>query len=356
MSVFISYRREDSAYSLLVFHRLCEEFGEKLVFRDVERIAAGQDFVAAIEVNIRKSTALVAVVGKGWVRRRKELSNPRDFVRRELLLALKNHLALYPLLVGGTTMPQQWPPALRGFARTNAIPVTDYRFDSDLQTVVDALRPTLGRTRPQAAHTAGGGQDALDTVNRLEVQAVESLERGDPAGARRTLDEGWDLLMAARAKSRPGPEFDVHLGYLYKASAQISDAAGDTEQAQHHIGLAANLFSGVIQRGEAGTASVVDLANAVNGMGNVHSFCGQLEEAIADYRRAVAVAPNYAYAWHDLALTYVDLARSGRFDREGMREAVVGLKNTGMDVETLGPERIEFFEGELARLEREAGD
>ena len=65
MSVFISYRREDSAYSLLVFHRLCAEFGEKLVFRDVERIAAGQDFVAAIEVNLHKSKALVAVVGKG---------------------------------------------------------------------------------------------------------------------------------------------------------------------------------------------------------------------------------------------------------------------------------------------------
>jgi len=26
-----------------------------------------------------------------------------------------------------------------------------------------------------------------------------------------------------------------------------------------------------------------------------------------------------------------------------------------MDVETLGPERIEYFEGELARLEGEAG-
>ena len=101
---------------------------------------------------------------------------------------------------------------------------------------------------------------------------------------------------------------------------------------------------------------MVDLADAVNGMGNVHSFCGQLEEAVADYRRAVAIAPNYAYAWHDLALTYVDLARSGRFDREGMREAVVGVKNTGMDVETQGPERIEYFVGELARLEGEGVD
>jgi len=82
--------------------------------------------------------------------------------------------------------------------------------------------------------------------------------------------------------------------------------AGDTAKAQHHIGLSGNLFSGVIQPGEAGTASVVDLGKAVNGTGNVHSFCGQLEEANADYRRAVAIAPNYACAWHDLALTYVD--------------------------------------------------
>jgi tetratricopeptide (TPR) repeat protein len=240
-------------------------------------------------------------------------------------------------------MPEQWPPALREFARANAIPVTDYRFDSDLQTVVDALRPTLGRARESVTQTAAE-RHLLDTVNLLEVQAVESLERGDPAAARQTLDEGWDLLIAARGKGQPGPEFDVHLGYLYKASAQTFEAAGDSDQAQHHIGLAANLFSGVIQQGQAGTARVDDFASAVNGMGNVHAFRGEVDQAIADHRRAVAIAPNYAYAWHDLALQYVDLARHGRFDHEGMREAVAGLRTTGMNVEGLGPEPIEYFE------------
>src|SRR5271169_841199 len=148
--VFISYRREDSAYALLVYHRLIEEFGPEQVFRDIERIASGDNFAARIDEQIPNSQAMVAVIGKGWIQLRPSLSKPSDFVRRELLLALDKRLVVLPVLVGGTQMPSrtELPRRLREFPMLNAIPLTDYRFDSDLDTVVQALQKKLAPALP----------------------------------------------------------------------------------------------------------------------------------------------------------------------------------------------------------------
>src|SRR5271157_5393947 len=100
-TVFISYRRQDSAYALLLYNRLVEEFGPDQVFRDVEGISPGEDFVERLEQTLRTSEAFIALVGKGWLRRRSSLSQPNDFVRRELLVAFKHQIPVFPLLVGG---------------------------------------------------------------------------------------------------------------------------------------------------------------------------------------------------------------------------------------------------------------
>jgi hypothetical protein len=136
--VFISYRREDSAYALLVYHRLIEEFGPEQVFRDIERLAPGENFAARIDEQVRHSQAMIAVLGNGWIQLRPSLSKSGDFVRRELSLALKKGVPLFPVLVGGVEMPSrtELPHSLQDFAQLNAIPITDYRFDSDLATLV----------------------------------------------------------------------------------------------------------------------------------------------------------------------------------------------------------------------------
>jgi hypothetical protein len=50
--VFISYRREESVYALLLYHRLTREFGAEQVFRDIERISPGEDFVTRLDQEI----------------------------------------------------------------------------------------------------------------------------------------------------------------------------------------------------------------------------------------------------------------------------------------------------------------
>jgi tetratricopeptide (TPR) repeat protein len=187
-------------------------------------------------------------------------------------------------------------------------------------------------------------------VNQLQIRAIQLIERGDLVGAQHMLSEGWELLMSARSAA-PGPSFDVALGYVYKTLAQAFDRAGDRKQADHYIGLAASEFTRVERRGAAGAIPIDDLAGAVNGLGNAYSYRGKSDEAIACYRRAVAILPQYAYAWHDLFLEYLYLANRGRFEREAMREALSGLKQAGFYVPGIGPERITLFRKELARLE-----
>lgn len=349
--VFISYRREDVAYALLVYHRLIEEFGPEQVFRDIEGIAPGENFAAQIDEQIPHSQAMVAVIGKGWIQLRPSLSKSGDFVRRELLLALEKRVAVFPVLVAGTQMPSraELPRSLQEFALLNAIPVTDYRFDSDLDTVVQALQPKLGPAPPAAAD--GEATDSLmDKVDQLQIQAVQLIDQGDVAAAQQALSEGWELLMGLRLRA-PGPSFDVRFGFVCKTLAQAFDAADDPEQADYYMGLAASAFTRVERRGAAGAIPTDDLAGAMNGLGNAHSYRGESDEAIACYRRALAILPRYAYAWHDLFLEYLELANRGRFELGAMRQALSGLKRTGLHVPGIGLERITLFERELARLE-----
>ncbi len=44
--VLVSYRRDDKAYALLVYHRLIVEFGPEQIFRGIEGIARGENFDA----------------------------------------------------------------------------------------------------------------------------------------------------------------------------------------------------------------------------------------------------------------------------------------------------------------------
>ncbi|MGH7500339.1 MAG: hypothetical protein ACREL7_01140 [Longimicrobiales bacterium] len=57
-TIFVSYRRDDSAgYAGRLRSSLEARFGEGFVFRDVDAIEPGQDFVAAIESKAGSGTA-----------------------------------------------------------------------------------------------------------------------------------------------------------------------------------------------------------------------------------------------------------------------------------------------------------
>jgi hypothetical protein len=152
VSIFLSYRREDSAGHA---GRLCEHlasaFGPERVFMDVEDISPGQDFAEAIESTIATCQALVAVIGPRWLIDLRQRAGGEDFVHHEVAVALRRNVTVIPVLVGGGTMPStaDLPQSLAALSRRQALEIRDTRFDDDAKLLVTALRKVTGITPTQ---------------------------------------------------------------------------------------------------------------------------------------------------------------------------------------------------------------
>jgi hypothetical protein len=146
-SVFLSYRREDSAGHE---GRICEHlgavFGPEHVFMDVQDITPGQDFADAIEQTISACQAVVVVIGPRWAADFKERSGGEDFVRHEVAVALRRNVTVIPVLVGGAVMPSagDLPDILSPLSRRQALEIRDARFDDDAKLLAGALRRAAG--------------------------------------------------------------------------------------------------------------------------------------------------------------------------------------------------------------------
>ncbi len=149
--VFISYRRDDSAaYAGRLYDRLTAHFGEGQVFMDIDQIEPGEDFVEAIQRTVSACETAVILIGKGWLNAadsegKRRLDDPDDFVRLEVAAALERRIKVLPVLVGGASMPKspQLPEPLAPLARRNAIEVSDTRFHTDVNRLVEAIEKTL---------------------------------------------------------------------------------------------------------------------------------------------------------------------------------------------------------------------
>lgn len=147
LRIFISYRRADSQGSAgRLYDRLARTFGKGLVFRDVEEIEYGEDFIQAIDQAVGACEVLIAVIGNQWVAAqdsegRRRLDNPHDFVRLEIATALRRGIRVIPALVDDARMPSEadLPDELKELQRRNAIAVRNDSFDDDVDRLVRSL-------------------------------------------------------------------------------------------------------------------------------------------------------------------------------------------------------------------------
>lgn len=146
--VFISYRRSDSIDICgRMYDRLVRDFGDDNVFKDVDNIPFGVDFVDYLDNQVKKCTVLLAVIGQQWVsasddKGRRRLDDPNDFVRIEIESALKRNILVVPVLVGGAEMPyaEDLPETLRPLTRRNGISIRpDPDFHNDMSRLVKRL-------------------------------------------------------------------------------------------------------------------------------------------------------------------------------------------------------------------------
>jgi len=347
--IFVSYRRTDSAYALLLYKSLTQKFGADTIFRDFENIEPGQDFVAALEAAASRCVACVVIIGKGWLDALDRLVSPDDFVRREIAWFLEKNTLVIPCFVGGSRMPAALPAALAAFGRRDGITIGDEYFDRDSEVLLARLDRALSEA-PTAVAAADGTtyrqQRAMELlkrlVARLQVRAVELVQIDEVERARDELADGFDVIMQLLEWSPGDAPLDLQLGYLCKTQAQVQDAAGQRSEADRSLELALAMFNRVGQK--AGDGDVAEKAGAFNGLGNVYFARGDLDAAESSYRRALELAPDYSYAWHDLLLVHLRRAEAGRVDLAQMESALERVRSTGAGLPGLGV-------ADLARLD-----
>jgi len=151
-SIFVSYRREGgSGFAGRIEADLQRRFGQVEVFRDVDDLAAGEDFVQGLERALGSCRVLIVVIGKTWLTASgpngaRRLDDPHDFVRLEVSVALRRDVRVIPVLVEGAGMPSEadLPDDLKPLGRRQAQELTDSRWDYDIGRLAGSIEEALG--------------------------------------------------------------------------------------------------------------------------------------------------------------------------------------------------------------------
>jgi hypothetical protein len=184
--IFISYRREETAYAAgWLFDRLADEFGGEQLFKDVDSIELGDDFVEVITAAVGSCDVLLALIGDRWLTILDEdggrrLDNPDDFVRLEIEAALAREVRVIPILVDGARMPRadELPPSMAKLVRRQALELSPSRFKSDTSRLLTVLANTLAEVRTEQGHAASIGTPAGKTPASSRTEGRR--EPGEP--------------------------------------------------------------------------------------------------------------------------------------------------------------------------------
>jgi len=175
--IFVSYRRDDSSgHAGRLADRLVEHFGRNRIFVDIDTIEPGEDFVTVIENAVGSCEILIAVIGQNWLSAgggTGRLDNPNDFVRLEIATALRRDIRVIPVLVQRANMPklQDLPEDLVKLARRNAIELSDLRWQSDVDQLIDVMERVLAK-RAKADQLAGTNQSDEEPKRRVDKQLL----------------------------------------------------------------------------------------------------------------------------------------------------------------------------------------
>ncbi|HJP65516.1 MAG TPA: toll/interleukin-1 receptor domain-containing protein [Actinomycetota bacterium] len=198
MSIFISYRRDDTRYVAgRLYDRLINTFGKDRIFRDVYSIPAGEDFPTWIKEAVSSANVVVALIGDRWAtiaskEHERRIDDPEDWVRLEIATALEHETLVVPVLVEGAAMPdpRDLPEPLRALARHQTVSLSDEHFDADVAELIRVLRnrvPGFGSATVEGEfrqlgtfhlHVDGGDQPYIENLlGQLKPEFPSKLTR-----------------------------------------------------------------------------------------------------------------------------------------------------------------------------------
>jgi pterin-4a-carbinolamine dehydratase len=230
--VFISYRRTDSQQAAFgLFSQLGERFGRNRVFMDRFGISGGDIWPERLHEFLNKATVVIALMGPGWLKcadeyGRRRLDRRDDWVRNELLAAIKAKTPIIPVLLSGASMPppDALPGCLKPLHTDHALSLRDDDWDAGLNTIMDTL---IKRDFPEPRKVPVPDprvkvQPLSETELHTELQSlpewepVESLIPGDYPKVRQELRR-------------------TYIFHSFKAAIQFMNAAvAPVNSTQHH--------------------------------------------------------------------------------------------------------------------------
>ena len=153
--LFIAYRRADAGHADRIGERLIAYFGPGQVFKDVESLSPGADFVDVVREMLQRAFAMVVIIGPAWLDTQR-LSDREDLHREEIRTALERSIHIVPVLVNGASVPRKddLPDEIRPLVRRHAIEITDTRWDYDVGRLEEHLAQTLARSPKRHAFLA----------------------------------------------------------------------------------------------------------------------------------------------------------------------------------------------------------
>jgi TIR domain len=140
--IFISYRREDSAEVCgRMYDWLTNRLPPENVYKDVDAIPFGADFMQHVGSAMRQSDVMLLVIGLKWLVPGEGVS---PYVRMEIELALQYHVKIIPVLVHDATMPaaSALPPSIQSIVALNGNTV--HALDPYFHIDMERLAPDLG--------------------------------------------------------------------------------------------------------------------------------------------------------------------------------------------------------------------
>jgi hypothetical protein len=152
MSIFISYRRDDSAdITGRLYDRLVQRFGKDAIFKDVDSIPLGVDFRKHLDEAVGKCSLVIAIIGPKWPGKKKggkrRIDDAKDFVRIEIESALQREIPLIPILIQKAALPSEenLPTSLHAIIYRNAIHLRpDPDFHPDVDRLIKGIELHLG--------------------------------------------------------------------------------------------------------------------------------------------------------------------------------------------------------------------
>jgi tetratricopeptide (TPR) repeat protein len=237
--------------------------------------------------------------------------------------------------------------------------------DASVEKLVAAITKRLQTTRSVRA-MAWQEMDLVEElisrqVSRLQRRAVELVQEGALDRALDELQEGSALVSALINEAPTDVHLRLQLGFIYKAFAQVYDRAiellGDESfatQRDDFTQRAEKVFSYVKDDVSSDHKRALDVANAIHGLGNVRQQRKDFKGALENYRLAAYLEPAHIFAWHDIVVTYYQMARGGELDPDAMNEALTKVKELEAAHPTLGAQQISRLEQALVYVKGRA--